>query len=113
MEGSAYPAAYPEASPVAHRNGWATFGLSLLVSCVAGLYGVGARTLLEFLRVQGPTIQGYALRGEGAWVTALILLPVGLLVGLIVTVGNRLWLGLLLFPVALALGFSVYLTGWY
>ncbi len=104
--------AYLVASPVPHRNGWATFSLSLLVSCAAALYGVGVRTLFEFLRVNGPTIQGYTLRGDGAWLAPLVLLSVGVVLGLIVTIGNRLWLGLLLFPVTLAVGYSAYLMWW-
>jgi hypothetical protein len=107
----AYQASVPASAPAAHRSGWASFGLSLLVVCGAAVYGVGVRTLLEFLRAHGPTIQGHVLRGDGAWPVPLILLSVGLLVGLVVTVGSRLWLGLTLFPVALALGFTVYLTG--
>jgi len=103
---------YPSAVRVARRNGWASFGLSLLVTCGAALYGVGARSVLELLRVHGPTIEGYSLRGDGAWLAAPILLLVGLVVGLAVTIGNRLWLGLVLLPVALALGFTVYLTWW-
>lgn len=104
--------AYLVASPVPHQNGWATFGLSLLVSGAAALYGVGVRTLFEFLRANGPTIQGYTLRGDGAWLAPLILLSVGVVLGLIVTIGNRLWLGLLLFPVTLAVGYSAYLMWW-
>jgi hypothetical protein len=118
MDGTAYQPYYqaypaPAPAPVPHRSGWASLGLSLLLACGAALYGTGVRTVLEFLRVQGPTIQGYPLHGDGAWLAPLILLPLGLLVGLVVTVGNRLWLGLVLLPVALSLGFTVSLTGWW
>jgi hypothetical protein len=105
MDGWVYQAHGP------HRSGWASFGLSLLVACCAALYGVGVRTLLEFLGTHGPKLQGLALRGDGAWLAPLLLLPLGLLVGLAVTVRNRLWLGLTLLPCALAVGFAVVLTG--
>ncbi len=98
-------------APSPHRSGWVSFGLSLLVACCAALYGVGVRTLLEFLWTHGPTLQGFALRGDGAWLAPLLLLPMGLLVGTAVTVRNHLWLGLTLLPCALAVGFAVVLTG--
>ncbi len=74
-------------APSPHRSGWVSFGLSLLVA------------------------QGFALRGDGAWLAPLLLLPMGLLVGTAVTVRNHLWLGLTLLPCALAVGFAVVLTG--
>lgn len=89
----------------ARQGGCASVGLSLLVTGGAALYGVGVRTLLAFLWTHGPTIQGYALRGSGAWIVPLLLLPLGLIVGLVLTVRSRLWLGLALLPCALALGF--------
>jgi hypothetical protein len=97
------------AAAKAHRSGWAAFGLSLLIAGVAALYGFGVRTLLEFLRLYGPTLHGYSLHGDGAWLVAVVLLPVGMFLGLIVTIGNRLWLSLVLFPLTLLLGFSTYL----
>jgi len=97
--------------PSPHRSGWASLGLSLLVACCAALYGVGVRMLLDFLWTHGPTLLGYELRGTSAWLAPLLLLPVGLLVGLAVTVRNRLWLGLTLLPCALAVGVAVVLTG--
>lgn len=93
------------------RNGWAAFGLSLLTGIFAGLYGFGVRTLFEFLWAHGPTIQGYALHGFGAWLAPLILLPLGLVFGLAVTIRDRLWLGALLLPFAMAIGFAFSLTG--
>ncbi len=111
LAGSAPKAYQTYRAPAPHRSGWASLGLSLLVACCAALYGVGVRTLLEFLWAHGPTLQGVALRGAGAWLAPLLLLPVGLLVGLAVTVRNRLWLGLTLLPCALAVGFAVVLTG--
>ena len=93
------------------RNGWATFGLSLLAGVFAALYGFGVRTLFEYLWVHGPTIQGYDLHGFGAWLAPLLLLPLGLVFGVAVTVRDRLWLGLLLLPFAMAIGFAFYLTG--
>lgn len=57
--------------------GCAAFGLSLLAAGVAALYGLGVRALLTVLWEQGPTIQGYALRRDGAWVAPLILFPWG------------------------------------
>src|SRR5215475_5701971 len=44
------------ASGAAHRSGCASFGLSLLLAGIAALYGFGVRTLLEFLRLYGPTV---------------------------------------------------------
>jgi hypothetical protein len=90
---------------VARRSGWATFGLSLLLLGFAALYGFGVRVLFDFLGVYGPTIQGYTVRGSGAWLAPLILFSLGLLVGVGVALRNRLWLGLLLFPFAMACGF--------
>jgi hypothetical protein len=90
----------------ARRSGCAALGLSLLVTGIAALYGLGVRTLLAFLWTQGPTIHGYVLHGQGAWIAPLLLLPLGLIVGLVLTVRGRLWLGLLLLPAALALGFA-------
>lgn len=77
-------------SPVPRRNGWAAFGLSLLAACVVTLYGVGVQTLFELLRANGPTIHGYTLRGDGTNKAPSILLSVGLILGLIVTIGNCL-----------------------
>jgi hypothetical protein len=93
------------------RNGWAAFGLSLLTGVFAALYGFGVRTLFQYLWAHGPTIQGYDLHGFGAWLAPLILLPLGLVFGLAVTVRERLWLGLLLLPFTMAIGFAFYLTG--
>jgi hypothetical protein len=90
---------------VARRSRWASFGLSLLMICFAPLYGFGVRVFFEFLWAYGPTIQGYAVRGSGAWLAPLILLPLGLLVGVAVTVSNRLWVGMILIPFAMACGF--------
>ena len=39
----------------------------------------------------------------------LILLPLGLIFGVAVTIRDRLWLGLLLLPFAMAIGFAFYL----
>ncbi len=103
-----YGAMYVEPAAPA-RNGWATFGLSLLAVVFAALYGFGVRTLFEYLYVHGPTIQGYDLHGFGAWLAPLILLPLGLIFGVAVTVRDRLWLGLLLLPFAMAIGFAFYL----
>ncbi len=89
------------------RSGWASFGLSLLVICIAALYGFGVGLLFDYLWANGPTIQGYALHGSGAWLAPLILLPLGLLVGLAMTVAKRLWLGLTLLPLALLLGLGI------
>jgi hypothetical protein len=89
------------------RSGWATFALSLLVICVATLYSFGVGLLFDYLWASGPTIQGYALHGSGAWLAPLILLPLGLLVGLAMTVAKRLWLGLTLLPLALLLGLGI------
>jgi len=105
-------ALYPSAlggSPSAQRrrSGWASFGLSLLVFCIAALYSFGVGLLFDYLWAYGPTIQGYALHGSGAWLAPLILLPLGLLVGLAMTVAKRLWLGLTLLPLALLLGLSI------
>lgn len=94
-----------EKVPVARRSGWASFGRSLLLIGVAALYGFGVRVLFEFLWVYGPTIQGYTVRGSGAWLAPLMLFSLGLLVGVAVTVRKRLWVGLLLFPFAMACGF--------
>lgn len=96
------------ASGGARRSGWASFGLSLLLAGVAALYGFGVRTLLEFLRLYGPTVFGYMLRGDDAWLAAVVLLPLGLLIGLIITIRNRLWLAFVLYPLTLLVGFSVY-----
>ena len=111
-QGYSPPGGQARTTAAAHRSGRASFGLSLLVAGVAALYGLGVRTLLEFLRLYGPTVHGYTLHGDSAWLIAVVLLPVGLLMGLIVTLGNRLWLGLTLFPVTLLLGFSVSLVWW-
>jgi hypothetical protein len=105
-----YGAVYIEPEAPA-RNGWAAFGLSLLSSVFAALYGFGVRTLFEYLWVHGPTIQGYALHGFGAWLAPVILLPLGLIFGVVATIRDRLWLGLLLLPFALSIGFAFYLTG--
>jgi hypothetical protein len=105
-----YGAMYVEPA-VPARNGWASFGLSLLAAVFAALYGFGVRTLFEYLWVHGPTIQGYDLHGFGAWLAPLILLPLGLIFGVAVTIRDRLWLGLLLLPIAMAMGFAFYLTG--
>jgi hypothetical protein len=102
-------AASPSQAPIARRNGWASFGLSLLVTTFAALYGLGVRLLFAYLWAHGPTIQGYAVRGSGAWLAPLLLLPLGLALGFAVTVRRRLWLGLTLLTFALALGFM--LTG--
>ena len=91
--------------PAPRRSGWASFGLSLLALSFALLYGLGVRLLLEYLWVNGPTIQGFALRGADAWLAPLILFPLGLIIGLVVTVGKRLWLGLALLPFVMGLGF--------
>ncbi len=91
----------------AHRSGCASLVLSLMVVGVAALYGVGVRTLLAWLWTQGPTMHGFALRGGGAWVAPLLLFPLGLLIGLVVTVRGRLWLALTLLPSALTLGFAL------
>jgi hypothetical protein len=112
-----YPAYSPSVAATTttsapRRSRWASFGLSLLVAGVASLYGLGLRTLLEFMRTYGPTVHGYALHGDGAWLLVVVLLPLGLLMGLIITIGNRLWLGLVLFPVMLLLGFGIYLMWW-
>jgi hypothetical protein len=93
------------------RNGWAAFGLSLLTGVFAALYGFGVRTLFQYLWTHGPTIQGYDLHGFGAWLAPLILLPLGLVFGLALTIRERLWLGLLLLPFAMVIGFAFYLTG--
>jgi hypothetical protein len=87
------------------RSGWASFGGSLLVAGFVGLYGLAVRLLFEYLWAHGPTIQGYAFHDNGAWLAPLILLPLGLIIGLTVTVSNRLWLGLMALPIVLALGF--------
>jgi hypothetical protein len=106
---AAYGVTYYEPAP--SRSGWSAFGLSLLAGVFAGLYGFGVRTLFEFLWAHGPTIQGYDLHGFGAWLAPLILLPLGLIFGSAVTIRDRLWLGLLLLPFAMAIGFAFYLTG--
>lgn len=93
------------------RNGLAAFGLSLLAGVLAALYGFGVRTLFEYLWVHGPTIQGYDLHGFGAWLAPVVLLPLGMIFGAVVTIRDRLWLGLLLLPFTMAIGFSFYLTG--
>src|SRR5262249_42262584 len=100
----------PATAPAARRGGCASFALSLLVTGVAALYAVAVRTLYEFLKMNGPTLHGYALRGEGVLLVPAILLPVGLIVGLAVTIRNRLWLGLVLLPMALALGVTIYVA---
>jgi hypothetical protein len=105
----AYDAIYQE--PIKRRSGWASFGLSLLAALFAGLYAFGVRTLFEYLWAHGPTIQGYAVHGFGAWLAPLILLPIGLIFGLAVTVNKRLWLGLTLLPFTMSVGFAFYLTG--
>jgi hypothetical protein len=105
-----YGAMYVEPAAPA-RSGWAVFGLSLLAGLFAGLYSFGVRTLFEYLWAHGPTIQGYALHGFGAWLAPLILLPLGLIFGLAVTIRDRLWLGLLLLPFTMAIGFAFHLTG--
>jgi hypothetical protein len=98
----------------AHRSGCAALALSLLVAGIGLLYGVGVRSLLTWLWTQGLSIQGYALHGDSAGIAPLLLLSLGLLVGLVVTLRSRLWLGMTLLPIALALGFSVAVVpaGW-
>jgi hypothetical protein len=105
-----YGAVYIEPAAPA-RDGWAAFGLSLLSAVFAALYGFGVRTLFEYLWLHGPTIQGYDLHGFGAWLAPVILLPLGLIFGVVATIRDRLWLGLLLLPFALSIGFAFYLTG--
>ena len=108
LRSSVYPS-----TPIAYsgsqrrRSRWASFGLSLLVICIAALYSFGVGLLFDYLWANGPTIQGYALRGSGAWLAPLILLPLGLLVGLALTVAKRLWLGLTLLLPALLIGVSI------
>ena len=105
-----YGAVYIEPAAPA-RDGWAAFGLSLLSAVFAALYGFGVRTLFEYLWLHGATIQGYDLHGFGAWLAPVILLPLGLIFGVVATIRDRLWLGLLLLPFALSIGFAFYLTG--
>jgi hypothetical protein len=112
---AAYAAEQVPASPAspacsahpARRSGCAALGLCLLVTAIAALYGIGVRTLLALLWTQGPTMHGSALHGQGAWLAPLLLLALGLIVGLVLTVRGRLWLGVLLLPAALALGFAI------
>jgi hypothetical protein len=111
LEGAGYQA-YRASPAASRRGGWASLWLSLLVACFAALYGVGVHMLLDFLQAHGPTIQGFAVRGGAAWLAPLLLLPLGLLIGLVVTAGHRLWLGLTLLPCALALGFAFSLPVW-
>jgi hypothetical protein len=108
MRGAAYPSTLSGSAGAQHRrSGWASFGLSLLVICLATLYSVGVGLLFDYLWANGPTIQDYTLHGSGAWLAPLVLLPLGLLVGLVLTVAKRLWLGLTLLPLAIILGFGV------
>jgi len=95
----------------AHRRGCVSLALTLLVAGCAALYGIGVHTLFAMLWAHGPTLGGYTLRGDGAWVAPLVLLPLGLAVGLMLTLRRRLWLGgLVLLPIGLVLGFSTAIT---
>jgi len=92
--------------PRRRRSGWASFGLALLLTCITTLYSFAVGLLFGLLWANGPTIQGYSLRGSGAWLAPLILLPSGLLVGIVATVANRLWLGLIALPFAILFGLA-------
>jgi hypothetical protein len=77
---------------------------------IAALAGLAVGAILHFvaiyLRDYGPSSGSWSFRGNGA----LIVLPVALLVLLVgegVILAHRLWIGLVVFPIALFLGMFV------
>ena len=79
---------------------------SLIATAIAFLFGLAMHFLAVYLRDNGPSFDGISFRGNGA----LIILPVallGLIIGEILCVRRRAWLGVVLLPFAVFIGLFV------
>ena len=83
-----------------------SFNFSLITTTIAILFGLALHYLAVFLRDNGPSFDSISFRGNGA----LIVLPIaliGLIIGEIVCVRRRAWLGVVVLPLAIFLGLFV------
>ena len=79
---------------------------SLIATALAFLFGFAMHFIAVFLRDNGPSFDNISFRGNGA----LIILPValiGLIIGEIVCIRRRAWLGVVFLPFAVYIGLFV------
>jgi hypothetical protein len=79
---------------------------SLVAAGLGLLFGLALHVVAVWLRDYGPAGNGWSLRGNGA----LIVLPValvGLVIGEVICAVRRLWLALLLLPLAIVAGLFI------
>jgi hypothetical protein len=94
----------PPAAPAERhdRRQWSSLGYSLVALMLAELYGIAVFLAATFIE------QHSATTGSGeALLSALVLLPIGLIVGEVLCAAMRAWLGLVLLPLALLSGVFV------
>jgi len=98
---------YPVRRVAMDRTSWLTaLGLTTVALCV----GLGLHVLAVWLRDAGPAWDGVSLRGNGALIV-LLFAAMAVAAGEVVAVGQRSWLGALLFPMAIFAGLFVVAGG--
>jgi|SRR6266571_6389367 hypothetical protein len=87
-------------------NNRSSFNFSLIATTIAILFGLALHSLAVYLRDNGPSFDGISVKGNGA----TIVLPVaviGLIIGEIVCIRRRAWLGVIVLPFAIFIGLFV------
>lgn len=87
-------------------NNRSSFNFSLIATVIAFLFGLAMHFLAVYLRDNGPAFDGISFKGNGA----LIILPIaliGLIIGEVVCIVRRAWLGVVLLPFAVFIGLFV------
>jgi hypothetical protein len=84
--------------------------VSITVTFVGLLFGLGLHVVTIYFRDHGPSFGGFSLNGNGA-IILLVLAPIALIIGEVYAVRNRAWLGVILLPVAIFFGVFVILGG--
>src|SRR5207245_7260372 len=77
-----------------------TFNFSLITTTIGILFGLALHYLAVYLRDNGPSFGGISFQGNGASVV-LAVAVIGLIIGEIVCVRRRAWLGVIVLPFAI------------
>ena len=83
---------------------------SLSAAAAGLLFGLAVHFVTVYFRDHGPSGPGWSLRGNGA-IIFLFLAPIGLIVGELLCLRYRAWLGMALLPLAILAGLLVVAGG--